>query len=279
MAEPARPTNKKGKKGSKASRKAAAEPAAPAPAPAAPKLDEATIGRAIAIGLPIVTVLLAAAVGVMLHLGAAILVLASGVLLGAISLFWGSLRVLSGEAPLSAALAEVEAQREGRSPLEGRRDMLLRALKDLENERAIGKLEDADFTEVSERYRAELRDVLRDLDGEVSPYLDAAERAIRKRLEEAGLVESAYRGRAAVGEEADDAPEAAAPAERADEAPRPDDAPDDAPSSPEAPPEDDDDDDARAARATCDACGTSNEPDASFCKKCGAKMTAETADA
>ncbi len=306
MADPSPPKKKK-------KSKARPEPesvAAPSPAPEdGTRLDEATIGRAVAIGLPIVTVTLAAAAGVMMNVGVAILVLASGLMLGAIGFFWGSLRVLSGEAPLPADMAELEAARERVDPLEGRRDMLLRALKDLEVERSIGKLDDSDFADVAQRYRVELRDVLRAMDESVAPHMQAAERAVRKHFEAAGLIEVAYRGRSA---RAADDEGAATEATSGDGSTNDDSSTDDVAgddsstdvtgddSSTDVAGDDSSTDDVAgddsstddvagddsapskkvdASRALCKKCDTSNEPDAAFCKKCGAKMREEDVDA
>src|SRR4051794_18845606 len=73
------------------------------------ELDERRIARGVAIGLPVVTVTLALATGVMVGAPLAILVAASGVLLGVIALFWASLRILSGDAPLSPELEALDA--------------------------------------------------------------------------------------------------------------------------------------------------------------------------
>ncbi|MEZ4260809.1 MAG: zinc ribbon domain-containing protein [Polyangiaceae bacterium] len=308
MADPSPPKKKK-------KSKARPEPesvAAPAPAPEdGTRLDEATIGRAVAIGLPIVTVTLAAAAGVMMNVGVAILVLASGLMLGAIGFFWGSLRVLSGEAPLPADMAELEAARERVDPLEGRRDMLLRALKDLEVERSIGKLDDSDFADVAQRYRVELRDVLRAMDESVAPHMQAAEKAVRKHFEAAGLIEVAYRGRSARAADDDDAATEASSGNAAtnddsstddvaaDDSSTDDVAADDSSTDDVAADDSSTDDVAagdsstddvaadagspskkvEASRALCKKCDTSNEPDAAFCKKCGAKMREEDVDA
>lgn len=149
------------------------------------QLDEAAIARAVSIGLPVVTVLAAAAVGFLMGPATAILVLAAGLLLGVIAILWGSIRILSGDAPLPADLAELDLRAEGGDPLLARKKMLLRALKDLENERAIGKLEADDYEPIAARYRAELKGVLTKIDEALAPNRALAEEAARKYLEKA----------------------------------------------------------------------------------------------
>lgn len=211
-------------------------------------VDERALARGVAIGLPLVTVTVAIAAGVILGMSMAILVLAAGTLLGVIALLWASLRVLSGDAPLPPELEALDATAHGVDALASRKKMLLRALKDLENERALGKLEDADFEEISSTYREELKDVLRRIDASLEPYRDKAEAAARAHLERAGLVESGYRGRGPTGD---------------DEAEGDERAPEDAGPEPEK---------VADGRIACAKCGASNEPDAKFCKGCGGPL-------
>ena len=75
--------------------------------------------------------------------------LAAGLLLGVIALLWGSLRILSGDAALSPELEALDMAAQGVDALASRKKMLLRALKDLETERSLGKLEDEDFEQIS----------------------------------------------------------------------------------------------------------------------------------
>lgn len=158
--------------------------------PGSEQLDEAAIARGVSIGLPIVTVLAAAAVGVMMGPATAILVLAAGLLLGVIAILWGSIRILSGDAPLPADLAELDMRAEGGDPLLARKKMLLRALKDLENERAIGKLEAEDFEPIAAQYRQELKGVLTKIDEALAPNRALAEEAAKKYLARSSVEEA-----------------------------------------------------------------------------------------
>ena len=234
------------------------------------EIDERRIAHGVAIGLPLVTVTLAAVMGVTIGAPMAILVLAAGMLLGVIGLFWASLRILSGDAPLSPELEALDASAHAVDAFASRKKMLLRALKDLDNERALGKLEEEDHEQLSHTYRGELKDVLARIDASLEPHRKKAEDAARVYLAsaESGLVE-AHRATPPADDDDDhdddhddEAAEVRGPEvakavveEKAETAP---------------------------ARVACPKCSTSNEVDASFCKKCGASLakdanTAKTA--
>ena len=68
--------------------------------------------------------------------------------------------MLTGDAPLPPELEMLEMASQGVDGLATRKKMLLRALKDLENEREIGKIEEEDYEAVASTYRAELKAVL-----------------------------------------------------------------------------------------------------------------------
>jgi hypothetical protein len=118
------------------------------------------------------------------------------------------------------------------------KDELLAAIRELRFEHELGKVNDADLQRFEQRYRARARDVLRMLDEQLEPHREQAR----------ALIEQALAG---VG------PTPAAPA-KADPAPP-------APATSDAP----------DTRASCPSCSASNEPDAVFCKKCGARLRAE----
>jgi hypothetical protein len=205
---------------------------APAASPnvRAPESDDAerALGRAVSLGLPLVAVAAALVVGIIASLGSALLVLASGALLGTIALLWASMRTLSGDAPLPMDLEALAARRHGVDDLAEQKNRVLRALKDLESEHALGKIDDADYGSFVARYRDEAKTVMRQMDLEVAPLREQAERIARDYLEEQSRLDVA---------------------------------------SAEGTP-------ALEARPSCTSCGTSNEPDAAFCKKCGATMRA-----
>jgi hypothetical protein len=200
---------------------------------------ERSLARMVAIGLPVGGLVGAVAVGVIAGIGSALLVVAAAALLGTIALLWASVRTLSGDAPLSLDLETVSARKLGVDALSEQKRRVLRALKDLENERAIGKIEEADYEMLVARYRDEAKAVMREMDLEVAPLRGEAEKVARSFLKKRGL-------------EPEDSPETAI--EATVEAPA-----------------------ASGERVTCAKCRTSNEPDATFCKKCGASLDAPVA--
>lgn len=112
--------------------------------------------------------------------GAGVLLVAGAMLIFGISSLWNSLRTLLGEAPvdvdsavaLSRAFSNDEHTRE-----------VLAALKDLDLERKQGKLSEADYQELSARYRAEAKQLLRERDEKLGPARARAEALLAKRLE------------------------------------------------------------------------------------------------
>jgi hypothetical protein len=219
------------------------------------EIDERTIGKALAIGLPLVTIVLGATASVLVGAPAGILVLAAGVLLGVVALLWGSLRVLSGDAPLSPELEALDHAAQGVDVLASRKKMLLRAIKDLENEHALGKLEKDDLDEIVSTYRTELKDVLKRIDATLIPHRTRAEELARAHLVKAGLAETGYRG---------DPPPSS---EKASDKSRKDEPV--AGTSDESKESVDD-----VTRVSCPKCEASNEADAKFCKECAAPLAA-----
>lgn len=144
---------------------------------------ERSLGRAVSLGLPVLSVVAAVVVGLVASLGSALLVLASGALLGTIALLWASVRTLSGDAPLPVDLEALAARRHGVDDLAEQKTRVLRALKDLETEHALGKIDEADYGAIVTRYRDEAKTVMRQMDLEVAPLREAAERLAREYLE------------------------------------------------------------------------------------------------
>lgn len=147
------------------------------PSPLEAKLD-ALIAQSHIL-LPAAVLLGAAALGVTRGPGAAVLALAAGALLGAIAGLWGSLRVLAGDAPLTLHEAiDLGAPTE----MQERKQKILLALKDLQRERALGKLTEEDYKELSARYRAEAKQLLREMDEDLAPARAKAEALLAARL-------------------------------------------------------------------------------------------------
>jgi hypothetical protein len=59
---------------------------------------------------------------------------------------------------------------------------VLRALKDLEYERAVGKINDADYASLAEHYRNEAKRLLRAVDANLGPERERAEQILAERL-------------------------------------------------------------------------------------------------
>ena len=110
-----------------------------------------------------------------------------------------------------------------RAALEREKTLVLRSLKELEFDRAMGKVSDVDFEEMGGRLRARARSLLKQLDIDGAAYRDLIERELAARVMQVG-----------------DAPAGVASSQ--------------------------------ATRLLCGSCGGSNEPDARFCKSCGAAL-------
>jgi hypothetical protein len=125
-----------------------------------------------------------------------------------------------------------------RAALEREKTLVLRAIKELEFDRAMGKISDKDFDEMSVRLRGRAAGLLRQLDAGAG-YREAIEREIQRRVGRDVKVESPRRTSVTCG--------ACGTAN---------------------------DSDARfctqCGARRCMACGTANDRNARFCKQCGA---------
>lgn len=144
-----------------------------------------------------------------------------------------------------------------RAALEREKALALRTIKELEFDRAMGKVSDRDFAEMSARLRARAGRLMRQLDANVD-YRQQIERELHQRLGPAR-------------------PPASAPAAEAAQAPTPQ------PAQRKACPAcgTSNDVDAKfctgcgiSTSAACAGCGTANDPDARFCKSCGTRLSA-----
>ena len=132
--------------------------------------------------LPVIVIVSAVLAGVLLGIEIAILVVSAGALVGVIALIWASVQSLTGESPLSLeeaiGLAAPSAEEE-------QKRAVLRALKDLEFERGVGKISEDDYAELSERYRGEAKRLMRSLDEHSLPEREKVEKLLAARLVEA----------------------------------------------------------------------------------------------
>jgi hypothetical protein len=113
--------------------------------------------------------------------GAFFLVAGGAVLVGAIAILWNSLLSLTGEAPLTLdealSLAAPSAEEE-------RKESVLRALKDLDYERNVGKLSEDDYRELSRRYRQDAKQLLQLVDESLAPARARAIEQLEERLKD-----------------------------------------------------------------------------------------------
>ena len=137
--------------------------------------------------LPLATIVTAIGVGYWAGVGSGLLVVAAGGLIGAVGLFWSKPADIERRRATRARVRSAGAPRGNDvDALEEEKRRLLRALKDLEGEHEIGKIDDADYEEIVARYRAEAKLVMRKMDGEVAPFREEAERIAREYLEKQG---------------------------------------------------------------------------------------------
>ena len=127
-----------------------------------------------------------------------------------------------------------------RAALEREKALVLRSLKELEFDQAMGKLSPRDFEEMSGRLRGRALLLIKQLDEGGSGYRGIIERELQARM--------AGQGAAGLAKaEAATSPAISEPAE-------------DGGTPPEATP------------GSCPSCATINDADAAFCKRCGARL-------
>ena len=116
--------------------------------------------------------------------GVAILVLAAGTLLGAISLLWRSLRAAFGQTELTA---EDALSLGAPSAEEEQKRAVLRAIKDLDFERGVGKISKEDYDVLMAQYRRKAKLLLRAIDERATPEREKVARIVAEHLENAGI--------------------------------------------------------------------------------------------
>jgi len=137
-------------------------------------------------GFSLVVVLVILA-GLFVDASTALLVAAAGALISVIAVFWSSLRTLLGETPLSGADAYVF----GAPPRveEEQKRSVLRALKDIEFERSVGKISEEDYALLVRKYREEAKRLLQSIDEKSAVGRERAEALVQKKLRQVGLIE------------------------------------------------------------------------------------------
>src|SRR5450755_2707611 len=129
--------------------------------------------------VPLITLTVAIVLGTLYGVQLVVLTLAAGVLLLVIALLWNSVQALAGESELSF---EEAFSMGARTAEEEQKRAVLRALKDLEYERSVGKISEEDFHEYSARYRAEAKRLMRDLDENLAEARKQVEREVERRV-------------------------------------------------------------------------------------------------
>lgn len=109
-----------------------------------------------------------------------VFVIAAGLCLSLVLLaLWHSLRglLVRGGGPVGSAPRIANRER-----LLHEKQELLTAIRDVRQEHDLGKVSDADFARLEQGYRARAREVLRELEEQLSPYRASAEQLIEKAL-------------------------------------------------------------------------------------------------
>ena len=161
--------------------------AAEANEPAEPKREELLTPELLAKlrwAVPSVWLLATVTVGLLTGPQLAFLTAAAGVLVLVITLIWSSVQSLTGGAPIGF---EEALSMGAPSKVEEEKRSVLRALKDLEYERSVGKISPEDYAELSARYRSEAKRLIQSLDEALGPARQEVELAIERRLERAGI--------------------------------------------------------------------------------------------
>lgn len=122
-----------------------------------------------------------------------------------------------------------------RAALDREKSLVLRSIKELEFDRAMGKVADEDFDEMSRRLRARALGLMQQLDADIVAPRERLERELAARLRDDRV------SRPAVASSARHARQATPVAE---------------------------------SEAMCPSCGAVNDDDARFCKACGTRLTA-----
>lgn len=187
-------------------------------------------GAALVAGVIVLTGAVGAAVGA----GVGVLVLAAATLGAAIAALWLSLRSLTGDRPMAPEQAYGLACPLGE---EEHKRTVLRALKDLEYERSVGKISARDYDELRAAYRREARELLH-LESETDPeLLSRVETMIADHLAAEGLGSPTAENEALEAHDGEERPTGNA----------------------------------------CPECQTDNDEDARFCKHCGKALSALSA--
>jgi hypothetical protein len=213
--------------------------------------DSSSRIRAARWAAPLITLIAAITAGNLFGVQLVVLTLAAAALLLVIWLLWSSVQALAGESELTFE----EAFSLGtRSAEEEQKRAVLRALKDLEYERSVGKIGEDDYHEYAARYRAEAKRLIQTLDENLAEGRKQVERELERRLAKSTALNP---GKAAHDDRPHvDGPEPTngekAPGNAVESKPR--------------------------RLQQCAECQTKNELDARFCKACGKPLATPAED-
>lgn len=117
--------------------------------------------------------------GALFGIEIALLVAAGCALTLVVGFAWASVQSLTGDSPLTLDEALTLGQP---SAEEEQKRAVLRALKDLEYERSVGKISDQDYAELSTRYREDAKRLIQRVDESLTPARERAEKILAERV-------------------------------------------------------------------------------------------------
>lgn len=173
--------------------------------------------------------------GALVSVGTGVLVVAGGLICAVLVL--GYLAVDALLSPEDAPATGADVQQSELAELERDKAAILQSIRDLENERDLGKVSAADFQNLDAFFRKRAIEVMKKIDRDLSSFHKRAEAMVAERIERSKREPAA-------------APVAAAPAPVAAD-PWP----------------------VSTPARTCGACATPVDSDSVFCKKCGKRVT------
>src|SRR3954471_4443726 len=128
---------------------------------------------------PLLTLVAAITSGTLFGVQLVVLTFAAAALLLVIFLLWSSVQALAGESELTF---EEAFSFGARSAEEEQKRAVLRALKDLEYERSVGKISDDDYHEYAARYRVEAKRLIQGLEENLAEGRKQVEAELARRL-------------------------------------------------------------------------------------------------
>lgn len=158
----------------------------------------------------------------------------------------GFYRMLAPLATSDASAFSEPLSERTRATLEREKALVLRSIKELEFDRAMGKVSAKDFDEMVGRLRTRAMSLIKELDEGEAGYRALIERELAARLAyQKGAARNQTVSRTAPALKADEQPEAPSPGDVGA---------------------------VDAGAKVCSSCSTDNDHDAAFCKRCGTRL-------